>query len=310
MQRISIPRVPRSEFRAPRWGGEPRVVLDNVPDWPTHDRWQPEYLKSVGAEHTITVRKTNGSPQNFLQNLAGGGKISLAEYIDWVIDTAHLLEHVAETRTELPDIARAVCDMGFEASYYLSASLSSVPTALTDGVAPPRWYQKEPTQGIMWCGVLGTSSGLHFDGAPNCNVQLVGRKHFILFPPSQSRLLYQRPGTAQCRFDPAVPDFDRFPEARNSTAWHCTLAPGESLFIPVGWYHQVTVVSPWALNINFFWERSPLEYFGAANVRQLFVFERGRAILRRGLDPRRATWLGAHRRRTGAREAANGLEAQ
>ena len=104
MQYIPIPRVPRSEFRAPRWGGEPRVVLDNVPDWPAHHRWQPEYLKAVGAGHQIVVRKTNGPPRNFFLNLAEDGKISFAEYIDWVTGTAHQLDGIAETWTEVPDI--------------------------------------------------------------------------------------------------------------------------------------------------------------------------------------------------------------
>jgi len=189
--------------------------------------------------------------------------------------------------------------MGFESSFYLNTSLSRLPAALTDDVAPPRWYRTEPTHGFMWCGVLGTSSGLHFDNAPNCNVQVLGRKHFILFPPSQSRLMYQMPRTARCRFDPAVPDFDRFPRARNATAWHCTLTPGESLLIPVGWYHQVTVVSPWALNINFFWERSFLEMVAAANMRQ-FALKKGCYMLRRTLDPR----LWAQWRRPGLRELA------
>jgi hypothetical protein len=33
------------------------------------------------------------------------------------------------------------------------------------------------------------------------------------------------------------------------------LRPGEAIYIPAGWYHQVTVISGWAVNVNTFWNR-------------------------------------------------------
>jgi hypothetical protein len=86
-------------------------------------------------------------------------------------------------------------------------------------------------------------------------MQVIGRKHFAVFSPSQARRLYRVPRLTHCRFDPNVPDFARFPRARTASGWQCVLTPGESIYIPAGWYHQVTVVSPWAVNVNLFWPR-------------------------------------------------------
>jgi hypothetical protein len=62
-------------------------------------------------------------------------------------------------------------------------------------------------------------------------------------------------GSTQCRFDPLLPDFERFPLARQAAGLECTVRPGQSLYIPAGWYYQMTVVSGWALNVNFLWPR-------------------------------------------------------
>jgi hypothetical protein len=92
--------------------------------------------------------------------------------------------------------------------------------------------------------------------SPNCNVQVRGRKHFVLFAPAQTRFLYRYPQPdAHCAFDPTKPDFERFPRAHDAEGFECTLEEGEALYLPMGWYHQVTVVSPWALNVNFWWPR-------------------------------------------------------
>jgi hypothetical protein len=205
----------------------------------------------------VAVRETVGPPRNIYQNLAAGGRISFAQYLDWVLHTANDddLRAVLRESVNVTDIVRGVCASGFDRSYYLDAKLAALSRELLRDVRVPPWYASDPVDIFFWCGVLGTSSGLHFDVTPNCNVQVAGQKHFILFAPSQAPLLYRMPGGAHCRFDPNVPDYDRYPRSRAAIAWRCTLRPGESLYIPPGWFHQVTVTSPWAVNVNFFWPR-------------------------------------------------------
>jgi Cupin-like domain len=257
MELIEIPRVHVSQFRSPRTGGEPRVVLENVQHWRALRAWSPDYLKSIAGTSQVSVRETNGPPRNIYQNLAQGGKISFSQYLDWVLETANGEDFQAlEKRySTVSDIVRAVCNSGFASSYYLDAKLGDLSKDLLNDVQIPKWYKADPVDILLWCGVLGTSSGLHFDITPNCNVQVAGHKHFILFAPSQCRLLYRVRGGAHCHFDPNIPNFDRFPLARHAVGWRCTLRMGESLYIPAGWFHQVTVTSAWALNVNFFWPR-------------------------------------------------------
>lgn len=284
MDLVPIPRVTRDDFRVSRRGGNPRVVLDNVSEWPALWRWQPDYLRSVIGHREVAVRETNGPPRNIFQNLAVGGRIPFDQYLDWVLETAHDLAEIPRNYRDVGDITKAVCDSGFESSYYFDAKLGKLSKDLLADTRVPDWYGSEPLDTNFWCGVVGTSSGLHCDVTPNCNVQINGTKHFTLFPPDQGRLIYKIRGGTHCLFDPNVPDFDRFPLARKATGWECTLQPGESLYIPVGWFHQVTVTSGWALNVNFFWRR-PFPQGLAIPMLWLFLMRRGRARVLKALRP-------------------------
>ncbi|MFC4531997.1 cupin-like domain-containing protein [Sphaerisporangium dianthi] len=275
-----IPRVSRRDFRPARLAGGPLVVLDNTPGWRAFTRWHEGYLKSVAGDREVAVRETNGPPRNIFQNLAEGGRVPFGDYLDWVVETARDLEGLAGDHAGVREVTRAVAGGGFEVSYYLDAKLGELSKTLVADAPAPDWYRSPPVDANLWCGVLGTSSGLHCDVTPNCNVQVIGRKHFILFPPSQSRRVYRIPRITHCRFDPNDPDFDRFPLARRASGRQCTLSPGESLYIPVGWYHQVTVVSAWALNVNFFWPR-PFGQGIATPPLWRFLLRRGWARARR-----------------------------
>jgi hypothetical protein len=231
------------------------VVIDDERNWGFAQHWHADYLRSTVGDSEVAVREANGPPRNIFQNLAEGGRIPFPDYLDWVLDTGEQLRPILQRCNDVAGITRAVCASGLECSYYLDVKLEELSRTLRGEVRAPEWYRAPPMDVNFWCGVLGTSSGLHCDVTPNCNVQVTGQKHFILFPPSQSRAVYQVPGITHCRFDPNVPDFDRFPLAKHAQGWQCRLQPGESLYIPVGWFHQVTVVSEWAVNVNFFWRR-------------------------------------------------------
>jgi hypothetical protein len=280
-----IPRVNRGQFHPSHWPGCPRIVLGNVSDWKALQLWDAEYLKEVVGDRPVEVRERVGPPRNIYRNLAEGGQIPFSEYIDWVVQTADALQEIAPKTSDVRDIARAVSACDFERSYYLDIKLDRLSSVLMRDVSVPDWYPKPPRNMRFWCGVMGTSSGLHADAYPNCNVQIFGHKSFIVYPPPQSRNLHRIPWSTHSEFDPTQPDFDRFPLAKNAEGWECTLKPGESLYIPVGWFHQVTVTSAWAVNVNFFWPR-PFSHSLATPALWGFLLMRGWRTLRDALQRR------------------------
>lgn len=103
--------------------------------------------------------------------------------------------------------------------------------------------------------------GTHFDLTENVACNVAGHRRFTLFPPAQIANLYLGPleltpaGTPVSLVDPQNPDLDRFP--RFAEAWKhaqtATLAPGDALYIPYGWWHAVDSLDPLNILVNYWW---------------------------------------------------------
>jgi hypothetical protein len=108
----------------------------------------------------------------------------------------------------------------------------------------------------VWIGKAGTVTPVHRDVPHNLHVHLTGRKRWLLFPPGNGSRMYAcglfsgNPNFAQV--DPERPDYDRHPRFRGVTALGGTLGPGETLFIPRGWWHHTRTLTD-AVSMNFWW---------------------------------------------------------
>src|SRR5690606_22235438 len=73
-----------------------------------------------------------------------------------------------------------------------------------------------------------------------------GRKECILFPPSQTKYLYKVPHALISREDInfSDPDFNKFPALKNAQGYITHLNHGETLYMPEGYWHQMTYLTP------------------------------------------------------------------
>ncbi|MDE2196034.1 MAG: cupin-like domain-containing protein [Gammaproteobacteria bacterium] len=116
----------------------------------------------------------------------------------------------------------------------------------------------------LWMGNSGESitTPLHHDFNDNLYVVVEGRKHFTLFPPEQAVNLYPQGKLLEVEpngyiryenldhrphmslLDPVNPDMGRFPlyATAAETRRECYLDKNEMLFLPTGWFHQVTSI--------------------------------------------------------------------
>jgi hypothetical protein len=128
---------------------------------------------------------------------------------------------------------------------------------------PLNFGARDPLASI-WIGNR-TCVPAHYDLPDNLACVAAGRRRFTLFPPEQLKNLYVGPldftpaGQSVSMVDPQHPDLQRFPRYAEALAHaqSAELAPGDALFIPSMWWHQVEGLEPFNILINYWWRQSP-----------------------------------------------------
>jgi hypothetical protein len=132
-------------------------------------------------------------------------------------------------------------------------------------------YFTKPGPPRFWLGPAGTVTPLHADYDDNLFVQIWGSKRIFLAPPHHDEFLYTREANALLfgsPFDPERPDFEKFPLARQVAMTECIVHPGDMLYVPAGWYHQVRSLT-FSLSANRWSRAMPLALDGDPSLQAL-----------------------------------------
>ena len=112
----------------------------------------------------------------------------------------------------------------------------------------------------VWIGNESRVS-THYDVSSNVAVVVAGRRRFCLFPPEQGSNLYVGPldvtiaGQPVSLVDLEAPDLDRFPRFAEARAQMqvTVLEPGDAIFIPSMWWHDVKALGRFNVLVNYWW---------------------------------------------------------
>lgn len=136
----------------------------------------------------------------------------------------------------------------------------------------------------LWIGNR-THTRTHWDQSSNLACVVAGRRRFTLFPPEQLKNLYVGPldftlaGQPTSLVDIDAPDLETYPlfAAALDNAIRAELGPGDALYIPAMWWHDVRTLDDLGCLINFWWREgeqpdlTPLHalYHAAITMREL-----------------------------------------
>ena len=141
---------------------------------------------------------------------------------------------------------------------------------------PPYYPKKEFLRPSLWFGKRGSLTPLHTDGPDNFCVQLIGRKRFVLFSPTEEDNLYLPVKTRDLSINwskvgaivygegGAGLEAKRreFPLLARTRPLVLDLHPGDVYYQPAGWAHTVENLDD-SLMVNF-WLRSRQMIFSTA----------------------------------------------
>src|SRR6187402_1803773 len=124
-------------------------------------------------------------------------------------------------------------------------------------------FDSHPPLVSIWLGNR-TIATAHYDMSNNIACCLVGRRRFTLFPPEQVANLYPGPleptpgGQVLSMVNINAPDLDRYPRFAAAAAGEVAeLEPGDLLFYPALWWHQVEALDGFNAMINYWWNAAP-----------------------------------------------------
>ena len=251
-------------FRELAAAGEPVVLKGLVADWPSVAQGRESAATAMAYLKAFYNGKTVGT---YYGDPAGGGRLT---YTD---DVRSLNFDKRRARfDEALDAIAVHLDAAEPPSVYIgSATIDAfLPgfRAQNDlGLEDPVFAFEAP-QVSMWVGNRSIAPA-HYDAPNNLACIIAGRRRFTLFPPDQIYNLYPGPldptpgGQAISMVDFDNPDFERYPRFRDAieAARVAELEPGDAVFYPSMWWHQVESLSPFNVMVNYWWNTSP-QYMG------------------------------------------------
>ena len=203
-------------------GCRPVVLTGHTRDWPAMRSWSPADLKQRFGHLEVDIQAERDADANYEQNkLLLTKRMNLGAFVDQVVQGGATNDYYLTANNEMlrrPEFAPLLDDIG------------SLPP-LCD-----RSQLKERSS--FWFGPAGTVTPLHHDTLMLFHTQVVGRKRWRFVSPLEWSRIYNLRNVFS-EVDLERPDSARFPAFEEATVLEVVVEPGETMFLPLGWWHQV-----------------------------------------------------------------------
>ena len=264
---------------------EPLVFRGLVADWPlvrsgrVSSREADSYLRNAYDGSPVTAftgKEKSGGRIFYTEGLADTNFRQIKTDLGWVLD--RIREYEGD-----PD--SPVVYMGSMALAYCLPGIKTANSLRLDGL--------DATVRI-WIGNRSRVAA-HYDVPENIACVCAGTRRFTLFPPDQLANLYVGPidftpaGQSISLVDFEAPDFDRYPGFAEALehASSSELEPGDAIYIPSMWWHNVEGREDLNILINHWWRTCP-NYMGAPQDALLHAI----LAIRDLPEEQRAAWRG------------------
>ena len=206
-------------------GCRPVVITGLARDWPALRRWSPQDLQRRFGHVEVEIQAGRHADPQYEQNkLQHRRRVRLGDFVDHVLARGPSNDHYLTANNELlrrPEFAPLLADIGSLPDYCDASQLARSCS--------------------FWFGPAGTVTPLHHDTLMLFHTQVVGRKRWRFISPLETPHLYNY-HDVYSPIDIDRPDLHRYPDFARVTVLDVIVNPGETVFLPLGWWHQVTAL--------------------------------------------------------------------
>ena len=204
-------------------GCRPVAITGLALDWPARQRWSPQYLKQRCGRIDVEVQADRQyDPQHEQNELLHRRRVRLGDFVDHVLAKGPSNDHDLTANNQLlrrPEFAPLLADIGSLPDYCDAAAL-----------------QRSCS---FWFDPAGTVTPLRHDTLMLFHTQVAGRKRWRFVSPLQTPNPYND-HELYSPIDIDRPDLNRYPDFAKVTVFDVVVNPGEMIFLPLGWWHQVS----------------------------------------------------------------------
>ncbi len=207
----------------------PVVITDAIRRWGAMSKWTPDFFRTEFGSKEVTISNQRYKLGDFIDLVENSTPEKAAPYL-----------RNESIREMFPELAK---------------DIEPCPAYLFPNWLSGRFYPGKVNSILNRCcdpeiyigGAGGRFPFLHYDlyHTHACLNQIYGRKSFVAYAPEQAAYLYPKKDARNRSTieDLEHPDLDRYPLFAKAVPMKFTLEPGETLFIPAGWWHTAKILT-------------------------------------------------------------------
>ncbi|XP_005099470.1 tRNA wybutosine-synthesizing protein 5 [Aplysia californica] len=212
---------------------------------PCMQKWDVPYLQDQGKHCHVKIHVSQQTQMDFINKNFVYRSLPFDEFVKRASQEEHEDFFISNSekyylRALGDDPRKDVADISVQ-----------FPELAADIIMPPFFDEEQFFSSVFRIGSKGMQLWTHYDVMDNILLQIVGSKKVVLFAPSDADFLYMNGDKSEI-LDIDSPDLERFPLFSGATPYRGYLYPGDMLFIPALWFHNMTY-EDFGVAVNVFW---------------------------------------------------------
>ncbi|KAK7506779.1 hypothetical protein BaRGS_00002254 [Batillaria attramentaria] len=222
------------------------AILRGVDIGPCKTKWNVEYLAKHAGDKEVKIHVSSNPQMDFIHK----------NFLYRSLPFSTLIKRSAEsTHSEFfidQDEVYYLRALGDDPRKDIANIHQQFPDLAKDLNIPDFFEPSKFFSSVFRIASKGLQLWTHYDIMDNMLIQVTGHKRVVLFSPQEAENLYLD-GDKSSVLDIDNPDLSKYPRFAHAVRMEGRLEPGDILFIPALWFHNV-ISEDAGVAVNVFWK--------------------------------------------------------